>query len=238
MIKLSSLAVVAVPAGLLLSGPAMSEIRTDLVVPSGNSIPSVTDIPGLPGYSGYEVHLKTVLPGDWIGAFDFGCNPIDFPGRSLNYGIFGPVHQRWNNDEGEAISSPYKSTSPLDSSFLFDYNISVMMPKENNNAEPFGLTSPLADTEWFDWGVGDEMRAIAGVAPWHYSDMPFAYLVIPDGYTVRVFGQIATGPGGGWREGDIEFFVGAGAMSIPEPTGLAVVATLGLAGAALRRRAC
>lgn len=212
-IQRSLFVVVAMALSVTVARAGLDDEFVDVV---GNTTPSITNIPGLPGYSGYEVHLVAKRPGDIIGAIDVGTNPVDWPWVNFDWGLFGPMHQSWLKDDGGVIPTPHLVGGVRDSHFLFTYDAFVMAPREDNNIN-YGPTGPfpLADTDLFDYGLGSSMRAIVGVAQMHLHDLPFVYLVIPDGRQVQFAGKVISV--GNARSGSHDSIVSFSIGQVPEP---------------------
>jgi hypothetical protein len=222
--------------GAFACDAAATELVLDQVTVRGTDVPSHPVIPGLPGFSGYTVSIEANAPGHIVFAVDAGTNTQDYPHAPVdrNFGLFGPMHQRWFLDDGGPIPSPYHSNNLLDSTFLLTYDAVVMVPRENNNVSPAGIGSPLSDTATVDYGVGDTMRTIAGVSQTHFHDLPLAYLVIPDGHQVLFRGQVVTGPDFS-RDGPTDSIISFSVGRVPEPGSAVVLGTLAMVSLARRR---
>lgn len=201
------------------------------------NVTNLGPVTGMTGWTAYTVSATATLAG-------YGnATVVDL--SSNGQGIFGPMHQRWTfvvDEETEqrvytkspqdASTSPTTGLTRFDSHFLFTNAQligSTFTPDENNNV--VNQAGGPADTASSDYGLGSSLKATVGFLP--ASQAPtinLAYLVIQNGQSVSVSGNLANGVG------TKDFFSGTvGATAVPEP-GLASFALIGSAAGLLARR--
>jgi hypothetical protein len=185
--------------------------------------------PVLTGFTAYR--LRLVSDSGPIAGIDLNGAP--------ERGLWGYMHQRWT-DDGETVTQSVFSTVENnvnsysnDSHFLFDVNMvgTAGLQDEENP----GGNSPRPNTATVRWGVGRYLRgAFAILAANQKSNLPFAYLVVPDGYESTINGMMEVAVGS--NKFVVESWGASGPPRDPWPAEPSTLSLLALAGVALMRQ--
>lgn len=193
-------------------------------------------VTGMDGWSAFKVSVTATMPG-------FGnATVVDL--SSNGQGIYGPMHQRWTfvvDEETEervytkspqdAGVSPTTGLARFDSHLLLTNDMligSTYMPEEDNNfVNQVGGPNDSASS---DYGLGTFIKATVGLLPAYQAPtLDIAYLVIKDGESVTITGNLAN------AVGTKDAF--SGVVAVPEPGAIMGIGAMTLLVLGRRRMA-